>query len=105
MFVGSVPASSKVEKTLAKVRTNRYADEFPNYVCTTWLDEALLMLVDDKIIDPLPCPPAKFWEIGAHYADTWKEGHGSQVVESDMAIPCCDKHGNEFPTPLGVSRE
>jgi len=43
MFVGSVPASSKVEKILAKVRTNKYADEFPDYVCTTWLDEALLV--------------------------------------------------------------
>ena len=43
MFVGSVPASSKVEKVLAKVRTNKYADEFPDYVCTTWLDEALLV--------------------------------------------------------------
>jgi len=104
MFVGSVPASSKVEKILAKVRTNKYADEFPDYVCTTWIDEALLMLVDDKIIDSLPCPPAEFWEIGAHYADQWKEGHGSQV-ECDMAIPCCDRHGNEFPTPLGVSRQ
>lgn len=101
MFVGHVSSVNKVERTLKKVQVNKYADEFPDYLCTTWMDEALAVLVNEKVIDPLPASPAEFWEVGAQYADRWKEGYGPHAVEIDEQIPCCDRDGNRFPTPLG----
>ena len=41
MHVGAVSSNSKLEKTLKKVEANKYADEYPDYVCSTWLCEAL----------------------------------------------------------------
>ena len=122
MFVGSVSSGRRLEKVLRKVEANKYADENPDYLCTTWLTEALSvstlqsllysctnyivqLLVEEKMVDSLPCPPLDFWEIGARYADDWKEEHNSQMVASRMAIPCCDKDGNTLPTPMGAARE
>ena len=69
------------------------------YSCTKYVQ----LLVEEKMVDSLPCPPLDFWEIGARYADDWKE-HNSQMVASRMAIPCCDKDGNTLPTPMGATR-
>lgn len=41
MFVGSVSSGRKLEKVLRSVNANKYADEHPNYLCTSWLSEAL----------------------------------------------------------------
>jgi hypothetical protein len=41
MLVGSVSSGRKLEKVLRKVEANKYADEHPDYLCTTWLSEAL----------------------------------------------------------------
>lgn len=41
MFVGSVSSGRRLEKVLRKVEANKYADENPDYLCTTWLTEAL----------------------------------------------------------------
>ncbi|KAK2459890.1 hypothetical protein APHAL10511_008090 [Amanita phalloides] len=105
LLVGTIPSESKLERALKKVEANKYADEHPDYVCTTWLYDALSLLVEEKMVDPLPCPPADFWEIGARYADNWKEGHNSQMVAIEMAIPCCDKDGKTLPTPMGPLQE
>ncbi|KAF8624382.1 hypothetical protein AX15_005901 [Amanita polypyramis BW_CC] len=101
MRVGAVSSNSKLEKALKKVEADKYADEHPNYVCSMWLCDALSLLVEEKMIDPLASPPAEFWEIGARYADNWKEGHHSQIFATEIAIPCCDKDSKELPTPMG----
>jgi len=105
MFVGTVTSGRKLEKVLRSVEANKYADEHPGYLCTSWLSEALSLLVEKRMVDSLPCPPLDFWEIGARYADNWKVQHNSQLVATRMAIPCCDKDGNKLPTPLGAVQE
>ncbi len=41
MFVGTVTSGRKLEKVLRSVEANKYADEHPDYLCTSWLSEAL----------------------------------------------------------------
>ena len=57
------------------------------------------------MIGPLSSTPAEFWEIGARYADKWKEGHCSQIFATEVAIPCCDRNSKESPTPMGPIQE
>jgi len=105
MYVGSVRSGRKLEKVLRSVEANKYADEHPDYLCTSWLSEALSLLVEKRMVNSLPCPPLDLWEVGARYADNWKVQHNSQLVATHMAIPCCDKDGNALPTPLGAVQE
>ena len=50
MFVGSVSSSRRLEKVLRKVEANKYADENPDYLCTTWLTEALSVSILQSLL-------------------------------------------------------
>ncbi|PFH46196.1 hypothetical protein AMATHDRAFT_8092 [Amanita thiersii Skay4041] len=108
LFIGPLSQNvgdHKLEKILKKTNVEaKYMDEFPKYYCTNWMYEALQLLVDEKIIDPLPCSPPDFWEVGGQYADRWMAENHLQVPY-DLPIPCCDRAGVALATPMGPVEE
>lgn len=74
----------------------------PDWNCLNWVYDAVTVLVSTKVLQPLPCSPAKLWETGARYADHWRktQNNNRQFVGTGTPIPCCDALGNPLPSPL-----
>ncbi|KAF8637078.1 hypothetical protein AX17_003078 [Amanita inopinata Kibby_2008] len=103
--LSSSTSDAKLEKLLKRIDGNKYADEHPNWYCNNWTQEALQLLVEEKIIDPLPCSPEELWERGAHYARNGRDDNDIHVLPKQMAIPCCDQMGKELPSPMGPAKD
>jgi len=61
------------------------------------------LLNDAKRIPELPpLPIPDFWHIGNQFADKWRTPESVEMMVAGATVPCCDREGNEIPSPLGA---
>ncbi|KAF8338347.1 hypothetical protein F5887DRAFT_1238516 [Amanita rubescens] len=99
----SLGEDQTVEEIVRNVDIPKYAEDRPEWRCTTWVFEALKLLNDAKRIPELPSLPIPdFWHIGNQFSDKWRSPESVEMMVPGATVPCCDREGNEIPSPLGA---